>query len=105
TCALPIWASGEAVQHLVDRISGNLLAAAQEIDKLALLAGEGELDADRMQELVADAARFDVFRLAEATLNGEAPLVSRILGGLRAEGEAIPALVPILARELQACAA
>ena len=98
-------ASGEAVQQLVDRISGNLLAAAQEIDKLALLAGEGELDAERMQELVADAARFDVFRLAEATLNGEAPLVSRILGGLRAEGEAIPALVPILARELQACAA
>lgn len=98
-------ASQDAVQQLVDRISGNLLAAAQEIDKLALLAGDGELDAARMQDLVADAARFDVFRLAEATLNGQAAQVSRILAGLRAEGEAIPALVPILARELQTCAA
>ena len=98
-------ASPEAVQQLVDRIAGNLLAAAQEIDKLALLAGDGELDAERMQELVADAARYDVFRLAEATLNGQAAQVSRMLAGLHAEGEAIPALVPILARELQTCAA
>ena len=113
---LPGWVSGRlrsrglkastgAVQQLVERISGNLLAAAQEIDKLALLAGEGELDADRMQELVADGARFDVFGLAEAALNGEAARVSRVLAGLRAEGEAIPALVPIVARELQTCAA
>src|SRR5690606_34622863 len=62
----------DAVQQLVDRVDGSVLAAAQEIDKLALLAGEGVLDADRMQDLVADAARFDVFRLAEAALNGQA---------------------------------
>lgn len=98
-------ASTDAVQQLVDRVDGNLLAAAQEIDKLALLAGEGELDADRMQDLVADAARFDVFRLAEAALNGQAGQVARMLAGLRAEGEAIPALVPIIARELQTTAA
>lgn len=100
-------ASPDAVQQLVDRVEGNLLAAAQEIDKLALLAGDadGELDAARMQDLVADAARFDVFRLAEAALNGQAAQVSRMLAGLRAEGEAIPALVPIVARELQATAA
>lgn len=100
-------ASADAVQQLVERVDGNLLAAAQEIDKLALLADAdgGELDAARMQDLVADAARFDVFRLAEAALNGQAVPVSRMLAGLRAEGEAIPALVPIIARELQTTAA
>src|SRR5690606_38029505 len=88
-------ASPDAVQQLVDRIDGYLLAAAQEIDKLDLLAGGGALDA----------ARVDVFRLAEAALNGQPGQVARMLAGLRAEGEAIPALVPIIARELQTTAA
>ena len=52
-----------AVQRLAERVEGNLLAAAQEIDKLALLADGQPLDVERMESLVADAARYDVFRL------------------------------------------
>ena len=94
----------DAVQLLAERVEGNLLAAAQEIDKLVLLADGAPVDAARLQALVADAARYDVFRLCDAALNGQAPQVSRMLAGLRAEGEAVPALLGMVSRELQAVA-
>ena len=95
----------EAVQLLAERVEGNLLAAAQEVDKLVLLADGAPVDVARLEALVADAARYDVFRLCEAALNGQGAQVSRMLAGLRAEGEAVPALLGMVARELQAVAA
>ena len=89
-----------AVQRLSERVEGNLLAAAQEIDKLALLADGQPLDVAKMESLVADAARYDVFRLSEAAFSGQAAAVLRMVAGLRAEGEAVAALMPILIREL-----
>ena len=93
-------AERDAVQYLAERVEGNLLAAAQEIDKLVLLDEGGVLDAARMQALVADAARFDVFRLMDAALNGHGALALRMLAGLRAEGEAVPALLGMVVMEL-----
>lgn len=98
-------ADRDAVQVLVERVEGNLLAAAQEIDKLALLAGGDSLDAATMQSLVADAARYDVFRLTDAVLDGQATQVSRMLAGLRAEGDAVAGLMPMVIRELLRTAA
>ncbi len=98
-------AEREAVQSLSDRVEGNLLAAAQEIDKLALLSDGETLDAARMEALVADAARYDVFRLVDAAMNGQPALVSRMLAGLRAEGEAVPGLLGMVVMELQRAAA
>ena len=103
-------ADREAVQRLAELVEGNLLAAAQEIDKLVLLnvggeAKDGVLDAARMTALVADAARFDVFRLVDAAMNGHGAQVSRMLAGLRAEGEVVPALLGMIVRELQVTAA
>ncbi|WP_058834291.1 DNA polymerase III subunit delta [Luteimonas abyssi] len=98
-------ADREAVQRLADRVEGNLLAAAQEVEKLALLAEGGILDAARMDDLVADAARFDVFRLVDAALSGAAAQAVRMLAGLRAEGEAVPALMGMVVMELQRAAA
>lgn len=89
-----------AVQRLAERVEGNLLAAAQEIDKLALLADGQALDVEKMESLVADAARYDVFRLSESAFSGQPAAVTRMLAGLRAEGEAVAALTPILIREL-----
>ena len=88
-----VQASQDAIARLAQRVEGNLLAAAQEIDKLALLTrGEpGMLDLERMDALVADSARFDVFRLVDAALNGQPAQVARVVAGLQAEGEAIPA--------------
>lgn len=98
-------ADRDAVQRLAERVEGNLLAAAQEIDKLVLLSDGSALDTARMDALVADAARFDVFRLLDAAMNGQGAQVSRMLAGLRAEGEAVPALLGMVVKELQRTAA
>jgi DNA polymerase-3 subunit delta len=55
--------------------------------------------------LVADSARYDVFRLVDAALNGQAAQVARIVAGLKAEGEAIPALMGMVVKELNTVAA
>ncbi len=86
-------AAQDAVELLAERVEGNLLAAAQEIDKLALLANGQPVDLARMQHLVADSARFDVFGLAEAALGGDAARALRMLRGLRAEGGQVPPLL------------
>jgi DNA polymerase-3 subunit delta len=89
-----------AVQLLAERVEGNLLAAAQEVEKLALLAPGARLDAATMESLVADSARYDVFKLVEAALAGEAQRSVRMVRALRQEGEQVPGLLPILAMEL-----
>jgi len=91
----------EVLEFLAERVEGNLLAAAQEIDKLALLSDGAPIDAARMESLVADAARFDVFRLLDAAMNAQPAQVSRMIAGLRAEGEAVPALLGMVVKELQ----
>ncbi|GAB1408145.1 DNA polymerase III subunit delta [Thermomonas brevis] len=97
-----IKASADAVARLAQRVEGNLLAAAQEVDKLALVLPDRDamIDAARMDALVADSARFDVFRMVDAALNGQPAQVARIVAGLQAEGEAIPALMGMLVKEL-----
>jgi DNA polymerase-3 subunit delta len=98
-------AERDAVQALAERVEGNLLAAAQEIDKLALLAEGRTLDLAAMESLVADAARYDVFRLVDAMLSGQPALASRMLAGLRAEGENVAGLMPMVIRSLLQCTA
>ncbi|MBS0226346.1 MAG: DNA polymerase III subunit delta [Proteobacteria bacterium] len=101
-----VQAESNAVEHLAGRTEGNMLAAAQEIDKLALLVDRDEvLSAERMDALVADAARFDVFRLIDAALDGQPAQVARMLATLRAEGLAVPALLGMVVMELQRLAA
>ncbi|MBU0501153.1 MAG: DNA polymerase III subunit delta [Gammaproteobacteria bacterium] len=89
------------VAMLAERVEGNLLAAAQEIDKLLLLKGPGILSAQALAQAVADSARFDVYDLVDRALLGEAPRCIRILAGLRGEGVAAPIVLWALARELR----
>ena len=76
----------DAVQLIADRVEGNLLAASQEIEKLRLLLGEGKVSADDVGKAVADSSRYDVYKLADAALAGDAKRAIKILVGLRAEG-------------------
>ena len=76
------------LQFFADRVEGNLLAAHQEIQKLALLHPAGELSFDQIESAVLNVARYDVFKLSEAVLAGQAARVQRMLDGLQAEGEA-----------------
>jgi DNA polymerase-3 subunit delta len=76
-----------AAQSLAERVEGNLLAADQEIKRLALAAPGGrEVDEAEVLEFVANNSRFDVFALADAVLAGETGRTFKILSGLRAEG-------------------
>jgi DNA polymerase-3 subunit delta len=85
-------ASGEAGQRTLaffaDRVEGNLLAAHQEVQKLALLHPPGELTFENVEAAVLNVARYDVFKLGEAVLAGQVGRALRMLDGLEAEGEA-----------------
>jgi len=94
-----------AIAALAERVEGNSLAAAQEIDKLALLHGTAPLDTDTLEQLVADSARYDVFKLVDAALSGNAARALRVLDGLRAEGEQVPGLMGFVLYRLQQLAA
>jgi DNA polymerase-3 subunit delta len=77
-----------ALQFIAERVEGNLLAAHQEIQKLGLLYPEGALSFEQVQDAVLNVARYDVFKLNEAMLAGDVARLSRMLDGLRGEGEA-----------------
>ncbi len=77
-----------ALAFFADRVEGNLLAAHQELQQLALLHPQGELTLADIEAAVLDVARFDVFKLSEAVLSGNVPRLLRMLDGLEAEGEA-----------------
>jgi len=94
-------ASDEAVRLLAARVEGNLLAAQQEIDKLALLQAGGEVDADTVRRSVADSARYDIFDLVDAALAGDPGRSLRVLAGLREEGVEPVLIVWALTRELR----
>lgn len=90
----------ELVRALVERTEGNLLAASQEIDKLALLCAGQTLDAKTLFEALSDHARYQPDQWLDAALSGQLERSLRILYGLRAEGIAAPQLVWWAARGL-----
>ncbi|MES2186996.1 MAG: DNA polymerase III subunit delta [Pseudomonadota bacterium] len=90
------------LQFFADRVEGNLLAAHQEIQKLALLYPAGELSWAQVEAAVLNVARYDVFKLSEAVLAGQAARVERMLDGLQAEGEAEVLVHYTLAEDIRA---
>jgi DNA polymerase-3 subunit delta len=90
------------LQFFADRVEGNLLAAHQEIQKLALLHPPGELRLEQVEGAVLNVARYDVFKLSEAVLGGQAARVQRMLDGLQAEGEAEVLVHYTLAEDIRA---
>ena len=112
---LPGWIAGRmrqaglqpdrgAVTLIADRVEGNLLAAGQEIEKLRLILGEGKVSADDVSTAVANSSRYDVFKLVDAALGGDARRALKILSGLRAEGVEPVIIIWALTRELRTLA-
>jgi DNA polymerase-3 subunit delta len=91
----------EAVTLIVDRVEGNLLAATQEIDKLYLLYGEGNVDLQQVTAAVADSARYSIYDLVDSALQGELARTSRIVGSLKNEGVEPVLALWALSRELR----
>jgi len=110
--ALPSWIAGrlkrqgqsadaDTLRFLAERVEGNLLAAYQEIQKLALLFPAGPLSFEQVKDAVMDVARYDVFKLSEAMLAGDVARYARILDGLRAEGAATVLILWALAEDIR----
>jgi len=97
-------ASAAALEFIAGHVEGNLLAAHQEIQKLALLHPAGQLTLEQVQEAVLDVARFDVDKLRSALLAGDGPRAARLLEGLRAEDTAPPLILWALAQETRTLA-
>ncbi len=97
-------ATPEALEFIAAHVEGNLLAAHQEIQKLALLHPAGTLSLEQVGAAVLDVARYDVDKLRAALLAGDAPRAARLLEGLRAEDTAPPLILWALAQEARTLA-
>lgn len=94
----------DAVNMIADRIEGNLLAADQEIQKLRLILGEGAVTVEDVSSAVASSRRFDVYKLVDSALAGDAKRAMKILNGLRGEGVEPVIVIWALTRELRSLA-
>ncbi|MGI9283920.1 MAG: DNA polymerase III subunit delta [Pseudomonadales bacterium] len=94
-------ADRDAVLLLTEKVEGNLLAAAQEIDKLALSVTGQHLGIDTVRQAIGDSARYSVFNLLDACLQGRAADAQRMLAGLRGEGVDTLAVLWVFAKEIR----
>lgn len=111
--ALPDWIAGrlraqnqeadsDTLDFIADRVEGNLLAAHQEVQKLALLFPAGAIAHEQAHEAVLDVARYDVSNLREALLEGDVLRLARMIDGLKSEGTAPPLVLWAVAEEIRA---
>ncbi|MDT0357738.1 DNA polymerase III subunit delta [Herbaspirillum huttiense F1] len=89
------------LDFIADRVEGNLLAAHQEIQKLALLHPPSKLSFEQVQDAVLNVARYDVFKLNEAMLSGDIARLTRMMDGLKGEGEALPLVLWAVTEEIR----
>jgi len=94
-------ASDEAVALITERVEGNMLAAAQEVERLALLFPKGELTAGQVLEAVADSARYSISDLVQSALAGQSARAVRIVRGLRDEAVAPVLILWALSQEIR----
>jgi len=95
-------ADDAALQFLATRTEGNLLAAHQEVQKLALLFPAGNLGLPQGEQAVLDVARYDAFKLGECILAGDAARLARMLESLQGEGAAPTLVLWALSEEARA---
>lgn len=101
---LGMQADAAALDLLAERVEGNLLAASQEIEKLHLLHGEGRIRVEDIADAVTDNARFDIYRLMDTALQGDAAKTARMLTGLQEEGIEAVLLLWVISREIRSLA-
>ncbi len=110
--ALPQWlasrlkaqgqeADADALAFLAERVEGNLMAAFQEVQKLALLFPHGHMAFEQVRDAVLDVARYEVFNLGEVMLEGDPLRIVRTLDGLKGEGAAPPMALWAVAEEIR----
>ncbi len=110
---LPAWLAGrlrlqsqqadvETLDFIAERVEGNLLAAWQELQKLALLLPPGKLEAEAVRAAVLNVARYEPAQAGEALLTGDVARLARVLDGLRGEGAPVPLMLWQIADDIRA---
>jgi len=89
------------IELLCEQLEGNVMAAAQEIDKLQVLAKDGAVTLKLLTESLADQARFDVYALTDVCLGGDFNRALRIKNRLQSEGIEPVIVVWALVREVR----
>jgi DNA polymerase-3 subunit delta len=111
--ALPQWlaarlraqnqdAEPKTLEFIAERVEGNLMAAFQEVQKLALLHPAGMISFENARDAVLDVARYEAYNLGEALLEGDVARLARMLDGLRGEGAAPPLVLWAVTEEIRA---
>lgn len=94
-------ADATCVRMITDMTEGNMLAAHQEIQKLALLYPNQQLTSDKVEAAIVDQSRFNVFQLIDVMLAGEQSRCIKILYRLESEGVEPNILIWAFIREWQ----
>jgi DNA polymerase-3 subunit delta len=90
---LGLRADRAALAFLADQVESNLLAAQQEIDKLALLLPAGPVTLADVEHAVVDVSRLEADALADALYAGDSTRFAQIVTDLKDSGEAVPAIL------------
>lgn len=95
----------DAASVICERGEGNLLALSQELEKLALLHGQGaQIDAEKVVESVADSSRYSIYDLSDRLLMGKAKDAMHCLNQLLGEGVEPSIILWLFNREVQTLA-
>lgn len=94
-------ADAATLQFLADQVEGNLLAAHQELQKLALLYPTGNLAFEQVKDVVLNVARYDVYQLSDAMIAADTARYTRILSGLQGEGTAPLLILATLTEQIR----
>lgn len=90
-----------SIALIADYCEGNMMAAHQEIEKLALVYAGQQLTLEHVEKIIVDQSRFNVFQLVDVMLNGEQQRCVKMLYRLESEGIEPNIVIWALVREWQ----
>ncbi|QUX92462.1 DNA polymerase III subunit delta [Marinomonas sp. A3A] len=100
--ALDLSLTRDAASMICERGEGNLLALSQELEKLALVHGQGvQIDAEKVAESVADSSRYSIYDLSDRLLMGKTKDAMHCLHQLLGEGVESSIILWLFNREIQ----
>jgi DNA polymerase III subunit delta len=87
-------------EALAAKVEGNLLAAKQELEKIALVHSD-EVGLDVVYKSVSDSSHYDVFQLADSMLGNDIVRTLKIFRSLLAEGVALQVILWAILKDLR----
>lgn len=91
----------DTLRFIADKVEGHLLAAHQEIQKLALLYPPGQLSFEQVKNAILNVARYDLYQLSDAMVAPSPVRYMRILTGLQGEGAPPPLILAVLTEQIR----